>query len=467
MGKIRALGAAIALWAFVGSGLAAADEGEADRLAKLEALLRQQAEQLERMQSELRALKAAGGTEGVVAPQPAPAPAAARAAPPPASVSAPFDPYAPVAFRDRRLDDKLVQSATEGALFSRKGLSLSGIRWGGYLTVEYIANSEKNSFIDLHRFILDAQAQISDCIDMKCEIEIEHGGAADKFDGEVVIEHMDVVFRMADCFNPKVGALLIPMARFNKYHDDPYNDFTKRPWTARYLVPTGFGQPGIGVEGIFNAGPNTRLGYDVVLTHGYKDEFTAKDGTRKARQFWKSDNNEGKQVWGRLSYLTNNKTLDFFEAGLSGTWGRYDDADENDLFGYAVDLTARKGPLELHFEWVRMDYDRNAMDPVDAIRGQDALWAELGYHFFPTFMCGCRNCIVQPTSHFTLAFRYQVMDLDDNRTGAHFNDDLTGYGVALNYRITESSVFRIDHTWLDAKRESDQRELTLSFSTFF
>lgn len=467
MGRFRTLGAWFALWAFVGSGVAAADEGETDRLAKMEALLRAQAEQLERMKAELEALKRAGT-------DPAPTPAPAAAAAPPASAPAasaatasPVDPYAPLGFRDRRLEDQLIEAGTARSTRGSGGLSLSGVRWGGYLTVEYIANSEKNSFIDLHRFIIDAQAQISDCIDMKCEIEIEHGGAADKFDGEVVIEHMDVVFRMADCFNPKVGALLIPMARFNKYHDDPYNDFTKRPWTARYLVPTGFGQPGIGVEGVFNAGPNTRVGYDVVLSHGYKDAFTAKDGVRSARQFWKSDNNESKQVWGRVSYLTNNKTLDFFEAGLSGTWGRFDDADKNDLFGYAVDLTARKGPLEFQMEWVRMDYDRNAMDPVDAVKGQDALWLQLGYHFFPSFLCGCENCIVQPTSHFTLAFRYQVMDLDDQRTGAHFNDDLTGYGVALNYRITEASVFRIDHTWLDARRESDQQELTLSFSTLF
>lgn len=463
MSTIRFLGAWLALWAVLGSGVAVADEAENERMAALEKLLRAQAEQLERMQSELQALKAAKAT--------APAPVAAPSAPIPTAVqpvAAMRDPYESVLVREGAGDPNVVRASRGGSPLARQGLNLSGIRWGGYLTVEYVANSKKNSFIDLHRFILDAQAQITDCIDLKCEIEIEHGGVGGGgLDGEVEIEHMDVVFRMSDAFNPKVGALLIPMARFNKYHDDPWNDFTKRPWTARYLVPTGFSQPGIGVEGAFDTGNGSRLTYDFVVTHGYQDDFRASDGVRRARQSWRGDNNEAKQVWGRVAYLTNNRTFDFFEAGVSGTWTRFDDKGKNDLFGYAFDLTARKGPLELHVEYVRMNYDRNERDPIDSVRGQDAFWAELGYHFFPTPLCDCQACcLVTPTSHFTLAFRYQVMDLDDRMVGAHFNDDLTGYGVALNYRITESSLFRIDHTWLDARRDSDQRELTISFSSF-
>lgn len=467
MGRIRFLGAWLALWALIGSGTAVAEEAKADRMAELERLLKAQAEQLERIKTELDALKAQKA-RAAAAPAPSAAPVMPAAAAPVSVVSPQGqDPYASTLLQDRRLGSKAVATATRGSALGTTGLNVSGIRWGGYLTVEYIASSAKNSFFDLHRFILDGQAQVTDCIDIKAEIEIEHGGIGGGLDGDVKFEHMDVVFRLCDAFNPKVGALLIPMARFNQYHDDPYNDFTKRPWTARYLVPTGFGQPGFGAEGAFAAGNNTRLTYDFVVSSGYQDDFRASSGVRNARQSWRGDSNESKQVWGRVAYLTNNKTVDFLEAGVSGTWAKYDRNETNDLWGFALDLTARKGPLELHIEYIRMKYERNGNDPIDAVRGQDAFWAELGYHFFPSFMCDCNNCLINPTSHFTLAVRYQTMDLDDRRVGAHFNDDLTGYGIALNYRITEGAVFRIDHQWYDARRESDQRELAISFSSFF
>jgi len=342
-----------------------------------------------------------------------------------------------------------------------------GIRWGGYLTLEYVANSKKNSFFDLHRFVLDLQTQISDCIDLSAEIEIEHGGIGGGADGDVEIEHADVVFRVADCFNPKLGALLIPFGRYNKYHEDPYNDFTKRPWTARYMVPTGFGQPGIGVEGVFGLGDVGRLSYDVALTNGFKDDFTPSGGIRGGRQRWQQDSNESKQVWGRLAFARDSGCLDYFEAGLSGTWSRYDDDDDNDLYGFGADVLMRKGPFEFKGEYFVYDFERDALDPADAVRGQSALWLEGAYHFFPCGWRKCRNCFITPTSLFTLAVRYQTMDLDDRRTGAAFNDDLVGWGVALNYRLTERTIFRFDYSWFDAENDPDEEEFTASFSTIF
>ena len=265
----------------------------------------------------------------------------------------------------------------------------------------------------------------------------------------------------------KLGALLIPFGRFNLFHDDPLNDFTMRPFTGRYMVPSGFGQPGIGAEGVFSLGCPGALSYNVAITNGFDDGFTTDSGARGARASWKSDNNASKQVWGRLNAILTVPRTDNFEVGVSGTWSRYDDEDDHDLYGFGADFNVMVGPFEFEGEYIQYDLDRDVDAPIEDPRRQSALWLEAAYHFFP---CGW-NCPRKPfvtwTSHFTLAVRYQTMDLNDRLRGGSFNDDLHAYGIALNYRITEDSVFRIDWTYFDALYEDDRTEFTASFSTYF
>ncbi|MDA1193696.1 MAG: porin, partial [Planctomycetota bacterium] len=352
-------------------------------------------------------------------------------------------------------------------LLSAPQLTSTGMRWGGYVTLEYLGATNRNSNFDLHRLILTFDTQITDCVDASMELEIEHGGVGGgNRDGDVKLEHFTVNWRLADAFNIKLGAPIVPFGRYNLYHDDPLNDFTNRPWVARYMVPTGFGQPGIGIFGSWQAGCGT-LAYDVLVSSGFSDGFTNSGGVRNGRQSWRSDNNENKQVWGRMSYTNNFTFFDYLEAGLSGTYGRYDDAGENDLFGVAADLLLRKGPWELQGEYYQYDIERDDLDPATAVRGQSAWYAQLAYHFFPCAWRHCRSCLLQDTSHFTLAARIQSMDLDDRVSGASFNDDLMGYALALNYRLNERTVFRLDHQWLEPEKASSEREWSFSFSTYF
>ena len=51
--------------------------------------------------------------------------------------------------------------------------------------------------------------------------------------------------------------------------------------------------------------------------------------------------------------------------------------------------------------------------------------------------------------------------------GASSNDDAESWGIALNYRITEQTVFRIDQSWVRAVNGPDRQEFTASFSTWF
>jgi hypothetical protein len=158
---------------------------------------------------------------------------------------------------------------------------------------------------------------------------------------------------------------------------------------------------------------------------------------------------------------------DTLEIGASGTWGRYDDAGDNDIWGYGFDFLLRRGPWEFKGEYIAYDLERDASDPASAVRGQDGLWLEAGFHFMPASWRRCPGAFVTDDSHFTLAARYQHMDTHDLVTGAAFEDDLDAWSIGLNYRITERTLFRIDHTWYEPIHGEQVREFTASFATWF
>ena len=443
MTRIRTVGAvaAAALLSLAGMSppVHAGEVGDDERLRRLEELVRRQAGDLERLRGEVASERASRTPGNLTSDE-----------------------------IDRAVGGYLAATGARDLQVLPPAPSAGGVRLGGYLHAVYLAPSHESSHFDLHRLILAGDAQISTGIDFSFEIEFEHGGISDEVPGEIVIEKAEVAFRLHDAFTPLVGAILVPFGRYNLHHDDPMNDFTERPFTARFLMPTGFGQPGIGLEGAAPFGAGHVFAYKAALTNGFRDDFTADDGVREARQPWDEDENEGKQVWARASATWATCFLDTLETGVSGTWAKYDVEGRNDLLGWGFDLLARKGPLELSGEILGYSYERDAADPVGSITGQWGAYAQLAWHFFPGFWrCARPNALLTDTSLFTLAVRGQHMDLDDRTDGATFEDDLTAWGVGLNYRVTERTVFRVDHTWFLPESGDERTLFAASFSTYF
>lgn len=424
----------------VAPGARAAEADPDDRLGRLEELVRRQAQELDRLRDDLATYRRANA-EGS-------------------------------RFTDDelrvRVDSYLAASGGATIAVGRDEPPAGGIRWGGYAQFVFEAPSDANSHFDLHRLILRGEAPVTECIDFDFELEIEHGGVSDEVPGEIVLEQAEFAFHLSDAFTPLVGGILIPFGRYNLHHDDPINDLTARPFTARYLMPTGFCQPGVGVQGAAPFGSGHAVEYKVALTNGYKDGFDADAGVRDARGPWDEDSNDTKQVWGRVAATWCVPGFSHVETGLSGTWSRFDVHDENTLTGFGADLLVRRGAFELSAEYLRQDYERdNADDPPDAVRGQYAWYVQGAYHFFPGWLCCTDGCLKNDTSLFTLVARYEEQDLDDRVRGATFHDDLRALTVGLNYRLTERTVFRVDHTWFFAASEDDEDRWTLSFATFF
>ena len=420
-----------------GPALGAGDEPD-DRVRRLEEALARQAEAMERLRRDFDAYRGHNPDTGRLSED---------------EIRASVDAY-------------LASGAPSYPVGGARG-GFGGVRWGGYLSWALRAPSNANSFFNLGRLVLKGDADISDHIDFSFEIEFEDGGVTDEVPGEVAIEQAEVAFHVSDAFTPIVGAILIPFGRYNLHHDDPLNDFTERPFTAVTMMPTGYCQPGIGAEGAVPLGGGHTLEYKAALTDGYLDGFNAVEGVRDARPPWDEDNNDGKQLWGRAAVHWATCAFDTLETGVSGTWARYDADDRHDLTGFGFDVLARRGPFELQGEYLGYRYERGAGDPPGAVDGQWAAYAQLAYHFFPGFW-SCRTSAFQTeTSLFTLAVRWEMQDLDDQVTGATFEDDLQAWSLGLNYRITERTVFRVDWTSYQPVSGRDEDQWAFSFSTFF
>jgi len=158
-----------------------------------------------------------------------------------------------------------------------RNLQLFGtrVRIGGYMSLELRDDGEDSNLrFDFHRLVLRIGAEIADGISFDSEIEIEGGGADVSFltGNEILVEYAEIRWEfIEDLLVFKAGALLVPWGRFNKYHDDPYQDLTDRPLVSRRIGAVAFDQPGIGFEGSveFAGDSGWFLDYDFAVTQGF------------------------------------------------------------------------------------------------------------------------------------------------------------------------------------------------------
>ncbi len=243
------------------------------------------------------------------------------------------------------------------------GGARSALSLGGYFDFNF-RNDQAASHptFSQHRFVLQVASDIlEDTITFKAEIEIEGGGADVSFlsDNEILVEYAELHFHIDRTFNVKVGALLMPFARFNALHDSPLQDLQDRPLVDRRIVPTTWQEAGIGIYGAFDVA-DWVVDYDIVVTNGFDDDFSATPGGgfRGNRSSFREDNNDSKQILGRIGVHPSFAFLDAAEFGFSFGWGKYDDKDDQDIVMAAFDWFVKKGPFELKGEYVRFELER-------------------------------------------------------------------------------------------------------------
>ncbi|MHC4223445.1 MAG: porin family protein [Planctomycetota bacterium] len=348
------------------------------------------------------------------------------------------------------------------------------VRLGGYFSVEWRDDGEgRSNFFDAHRVVPRIFADVAPGIYFETEIEIEGGGADAAFltRNEILIEYAELQFEIIeDLFSFAAGVILMPWGRFNQYHDDPLNDLTDRPLVSRFIGTVAFGQPGIAGAGSAHLGGGWFLDYKVALVQGYADGITTNGGNRGARQSFRADNNNNKQLFGRIVLTPPWKWVDVVELGASGTYGKYDDAGDHEVYGYGLELFFKRGPWQLIAEWMDSRYQRDPSAPPGDPRRQTGWYVEAAFHFFPKSWRGAHTLLTEEST-FTLVVRVEAIDLNHATTGSTFRDDLRQVSLGFNFRPYEKTVFKMSYTFVESKESGfdsgSANRFVVSWATYF
>jgi len=346
------------------------------------------------------------------------------------------------------------------------------VRVGGYFSLEFRDDGGGSTMeFDQHRLVPKISADVAEGITFETEIEIEGGGADVDFlsGNEVLVEFAELAFEIVEGkLTFKVGLILIPWGRFNQVHDDPIQDLTDRPIVSRRIAAVPFDQPGIGIEGTLELGEGWFFDYDLALVQGFDDGFSTNGGVRGARQSFRADNNDNKQVFGRFVLSPPVSFLDVLEAGTSFTYGKHDAAGDLANYGWAVDVFLKRGPFEFVGEFMTLRIEQPAGAPVSEPGRMRGWYVEFAYHFFPGHWRG-KHVLFTEESTFTLVVRVENADLNTATSGTTFRDDRDQVTIGFNFRPVERTVFKISYTFVDTELDGagDVDKFVLSWASYF
>lgn len=340
----------------------------------------------------------------------------------------------------------------KGGLIIRNPSGFGDISVGGYFDHEYENFENSTATFDQHRWIINIGAQLTDRLRFYSEYEIEHGGPS-VTGGEAKVEQAWMDYLIEDWINVRAGALLVPFARYNLYHDSDLQDLQDRPLVARRVVPTTWTESGAGIYGELNPVigdyEDLTLGYEAYVINGLTDNFSD-TGFRNAKGSIGVDNFNTKSIVSRVvvsPYLNH-------ELGGSFYFGEYDNSG-NFIRGTAADWFSSwdlpgeipgisLGPLELVGEYVYFWMDEPS--GVNVAEYNTGLRAQVNLHFWPEFFNDTFLKKNFENPQFTLVGRYGWAKIDDDGDAGS-----TGYNqeqrwtFGLNYRPVESWVFKLEY----------------------
>ena len=365
---------------------------------------------------------------------------------------------------------------TKGEVLGLKSLfdENAKVKLGGYGSVRYENGTSKDpGTFTFRRFVLTADARVTDRLSVYSEIEYERFseleleketfkireqdergritqglGFKQELEGtdgsEIAVEQAWAKYNLRDeKLALQAGAVLVPVGRFNLYHDDNLYEIPRRPLVVKGApaLPSAaaWTELGVGLIGTLTFKDTQKLSYWAYVLNGVQIDAVIEDevlfrertpgGTgpvtrrdvlelevelQPASGSFNRDGNNDKAFAGRIAY---SPTLSS-ELGISAYTGRYttvvSSASEK-IHSYAIDGRFRKGPFEVVGEAVYTDFgdtgqvfqglanrimngETESADPLLESEIEIApknfadqrlgYYVDLKYHFWPSFLKG-------------------------------------------------------------------------------
>ena len=337
-------------------------------------------------------------------------------------------------------------SRTTGASFGsdwtwRVGKSSTSL--GGYIGFKYTLPVDQDdttfSSFTIPRFVLFLHSTLTERISFSTELEIENVGVNTldnfRFRGEVVLEFAAMDFELTDWLSLRSGVVLVPIGKLNVVHDDPVQDFAERPLVTTFLIPTTWFEPGVGVFGEKLLGEDALIRYEAYAIQGLTNRIDSSGGLRGARAPMSFDVNDNKGLVGRLSV----EPFLGLELGFSGYMGYYDPAGIRSISMMALDVTWRRGPLELVGEAIQVSLERGFNDVGEVVpTAMRGAFLEGHYHLY---LDGLKKYKGMKSPHITLMARADWVETDVKKT----EEDRLRLSGGFNFRPIEDMVLKFEY----------------------
>lgn len=335
----------------------------------------------------------------------------------------------------------------EDPLFEKPfALKLGTLQLGGYGDFSYefeeTDGTTEESTFRASRFNIFAYAKIYDRASFFGEIEFKDGGR------EISLEMAQLDFKIINELNFRGGIILPPLGRFNVNHDSPRYDFAKRPLVSTVIIPSTLSELGFGFFGNIFSNNERRLNYKVYLTNGFNDGVILNNaGSTRFIGGVPSlvgDNNALPAYTGRIGVIP----IRDVELGFSFHHGVYnlfeldgttvDDKRNETMIVFDWDLSKqfKFGTFNLSGELAYANIDVPQSLIGTYAQRQQGVYSDLSFDFLKGLVKAL------PNSYFTVAMRYDEVNLDRDITG----DYTRIVSVGVNFRPFEATVFRFNYS---------------------
>lgn len=330
----------------------------------------------------------------------------------------------------RRLAEESHQTANALAALSQESQRVISVTIYGNLDASRYRGEP--SVLDARTFELVLSGHPHKRLSFIAQVEFERAaGVGDERGGEVVVEQAYATLGIWSLFNIRAGALFVPFGFVGVDHFPPKRDVVTRPLTTYVVVPGDWTDNGVGLYGKHLIGENWLLSYEAYLLAGLGAEISAL-GLRAARQGYGVDNNDDKALAGRVAFNKASR----LQLGLSGYTGKYDNADQRRLNGWALDALAQAGPVTLTVE-----RDSFAAPFASGPRGRwRGYYVRLVYGFARAFLRGTPLGRDFDEPRLDLVFQYDRAAID--APGAD------GFASNREQRLTAGLNFRPSTQWV-------------------
>ena len=213
---------------------------------------------------------------------------------------------------------------TESKLIDRLSLDVYGtVLYNNY---DWETDTTRRNNVDMNHIVFAPTFQISDKLALEMEIEFEHGGTGssmefDKFEefgeyeqevehgGEVVIEELELGWKIKPWLELKAGKIKVPVGLANYYYKPVDYLTTTYNNVEETFLPVGWYEVGIGAGGEF--GRHQKLSYQFAIINALDNSAFSSANWIKRGSFQKFEysNAESFATALRLDYKLNDKSV--------------------------------------------------------------------------------------------------------------------------------------------------------------